>query len=437
MHIEFLVLSLIQVSAALQFPVQFLSVYKSMAPNPSPTRLDPEAYPEAPPGLALEQVHVYIRHGERTPVGVRMNRPPASIPEYWPMCFAGRKFSAPVWEPSTILNEAYSAATVDLNRVVELRNGSATPGVCMLGELTDIGRTQVINGLYPDGKSPQRPYLLIRNAKDENIIPNHFSCKRLERMAVSFSQAAAEKLNPTLKPLDKRISRYIDGEPVRIDGKPRASGILDTIRAAKAHGIRVPKDFNDPEVMDLIEYAVVQEWFGLGYKNHEYRKLAMGPLLSDLQSKMQKKVDEGEKDPLKLLVYSTHDTALAGIVSALDVFDHRWPEFTASVTFELFKKTPEVIQQSTFLGLNFKWTDLVPSSVGIRGTADVPSPSDYFVRMRYQNNSMTIPHCAKSGNHLGGSPEFCTLKAFQEHIKALTPDDWDAECVPPQPNPTL
>ncbi|KAG8830654.1 hypothetical protein FRC18_007770 [Serendipita sp. 400] len=437
MHIEFLVLSLIQVSAALQFPVQFLSVYKSMAPNPSPTRLDPEAYPEAPPGLALEQVHVYIRHGERTPVGVRMNRPPASIPEHWPMCFAGRKFSAPVWEPSTILNEAYSAATVDLNRVVELRNGSATPGVCMLGELTDIGRTstheygkalrrlyierlrflpdsyqgispvyyrstnvprtieslqQVINGLYPDGKSPQRPYLLIR---------------------------------------------YIDGEPVRIDGKPRASGILDTIRAAKAHGIRVPKDFNDPEVMDLIEYAVVQEWFGLGYKNHEYRKLAMGPLLSDLQSKMQKKVDEGEKDPLKLLVYSTHDTALAGIVSALDVFDHRWPEFTASVTFELFKKTPEVIQQSTFLGLNFKWTDLVPSSVGIRGTADVPSPSDYFVRMRYQNNSMTIPHCAKSGNHLGGSPEFCTLKAFQEHIKALTPDDWDAECVPPQPNPTL
>ncbi|KAG8851833.1 hypothetical protein FRB91_007356 [Serendipita sp. 411] len=324
---------------------------------------------------------------------------------------------------------------------------------------TNVPRTieslqQVINGLYPDGKSPQRPYLLIRNAKDENIIPNHFSCKRLERMAVSFSQAAAEKLNPTLKPLDKRISRYIDGEPVRIDGKPRASGILDTvgldhtsyrdipkciaqIRAAKAHGIRVPKDFNDPEVMDLIEYAVVQEWFGLGYKNHEYRKLAMGPLLSDLQSKMQKKVDEGEKDPLKLLVYSTHDTALAGIVSALDVFDHRWPEFTASVTFELFKKTPEVIQQSTFLGLNFKWTDLVPSSVGIRGTADVPSPSDYFVRMRYQNNSMTIPHCAKSGNHLGGSPEFCTLKAFQEHIKALTPDDWDAECVPPQPNPTL
>ncbi|KAG8804381.1 hypothetical protein FRC16_008903 [Serendipita sp. 398] len=117
-----------------------------MAPNPSPTRLDPEAYPEAPPGLALEQVHVYIRHGERTPVGVRMNRPPASIPEYWPMCFAGRKFSAPVWEPSTILNEAYSAATVDLNRVVELRNGSATPGVCMLGELTDIGRTVRVPG---------------------------------------------------------------------------------------------------------------------------------------------------------------------------------------------------------------------------------------------------------------------------------------------------
>lgn len=49
----------------------------------------------------------------------------------------------------------------------------------------------------------------------------------------------------------------------------------------------------------------------------------MGPLLDDLQRKMQKKIHEGEKDPLKLLVYSTHDTAIAGIAASLDAFDHR------------------------------------------------------------------------------------------------------------------
>lgn len=59
-------------------------------------------------------------------------------------------------------------------------------------------------------------------------------------------------------------------------------------------------------------------------KTQEYRRLAMGPLLHDLQQKMQKKVDYGDKEPLKLLIHSTHDTALAGIASTLDVFDLRW-----------------------------------------------------------------------------------------------------------------
>ena len=50
----------------------------------------------------------------------------------------------------------------------------------------------------------------------------------------------------------------------------------------------------------------------------------MGPLLDDLQRKMQQKVEQQDRDPLKLLVYSTHDTAVAGITNALDVFDHRF-----------------------------------------------------------------------------------------------------------------
>jgi acid phosphatase len=57
--------------------------------------------------------------------------------------------------------------------------------------------------------------------------------------------------------------------------------------------------------------------------------------------------------------------------------------------------------------------------------------------MRYQNQNLTLPFCAKDGNHLPGSPEFCTLKAFREHMKELTPDDWDAECLPPRTETTL
>ena len=150
-------------------------------------------------------------------------------------------------------------------------------------------------------------------------------------------------------------------------------------------------------------------------KNQEFRRLAMGPLLHDLQQKLAKKAALGSKDPSKILIHSTHDTALAGISSALDVFDNRWPTFTASITFELFRESLQTPRG--FLG-------------GLR-RAFLPSERPrYYVRMRYQNQDVAIPYCKLEGNHLPGAPEFCTLKAFQERIRELTPEDWDAECVP-------
>jgi hypothetical protein len=59
-------------------------------------------------------------------------------------------------------------------------------------------------------------------------------------------------------------------------------------------------------------------------KTEEVRRLGMGRLLGDLSSKMHQKIDLGEKEPLKLLVHSTHDTALAALASTLDVYDEKW-----------------------------------------------------------------------------------------------------------------
>ena len=36
-------------------------------------------------------------------------------------------------------------------------------------------------------------------------------------------------MNSTLEPLDQQISKYIGGKPVRVDGSPKASGILETV----------------------------------------------------------------------------------------------------------------------------------------------------------------------------------------------------------------
>ncbi|KAJ7151139.1 histidine phosphatase superfamily [Mycena filopes] len=421
--------------------------------RPPQAPLDVKAYPPAPPELQLEQVHVYVRHGERTPVGVRLA---PFIPEHWVMCKTARQFRTPVLGNANDLE-----GILRTRRVVERKDGTAMEGLCLLGELTDVGRKstfnygaalrslyvdrlgflpdflqkpgevyfrstnmartiesleQVIHGLYPTAKCNPSvlPPLLTRNGKDENLLGNTMTCKRLEYLQIGFAQAAAAAYNQTLEPLDKHVSKYLDGRPIRVDGKPRASGVMDTIRAAIAHGVKVPSEFEDKTIVDVIEQAVVAEWFA-GYKTHEVRRLGMGPLLADLSQKMQQKVERGAEDPLKILVHSTHDTALAAMCSTLDVFDEKWPAFTAAITFELFKKSQAADQRS------YLQTILSP----FKST----TAPEYFVRMRYQNKNMALPVCAADGKHLPGSPEFCTLAAFRERVKELTPVDWDTECA--------
>ncbi|KAF8157020.1 histidine phosphatase superfamily [Crassisporium funariophilum] len=433
--------------------------------------LEVDGYAVAPENLELEQVHVYVRHGERTPVGVRLSGPPASIPEHWNMCKTARRFHASTPNVSGDQNQKIPHVSgVDRNvhtnlptrKVVERKDGTIAEGDCLLGELTDLGRQStfdfgnnlrrlyidrlgflpdtlpderhvyfrttnmprtteslqhIIHGLYPTNKCHPSvfPAILIRNGKDENLIGNTYACKRLEILQVGFATAAAAAYNHTLEPLDKKVSKYLDGNPIRVDGKPRASGVMDTVRSAIAHGIKVPAEFEDKAIVDVIEQAVVNEWFA--DKTEEVRRLAMGRLLEELSNKMQRKAERGNTEPLKILVHSTHDTAIAGLCSTLDVFDEKWPAFTASVTFELFKKKA-LASQSTF-----------PQSILSRFGTSSASPRHY-VRMRYQNKDMVLKTCAEPGKHLEGHPEFCTFAAFQERVKELTPTNWDVECSP-------
>jgi len=287
---------------------------------------------------------------------------------------------------------------------------------------TNVPRTfeslhQIVHGLYPFEKCAQGyiPQLRIRNSKDENLFGNTAACKRLEVLEIGFAQAAAASWNRVLEPLDKKIGKYIGNNPVRLDGRPRASGIFDTVRSAVANNVSVPREFSEKGVLDLIEKAVVHEWFG-GYETEEVKRLGMGRLLEDISTKMQKKVNQGPEDPMRLLVHSTHDTTLAGICATLDVFDDKWPAFTAYISFELFRKKDAILHNQSFLWQN------------VLSKFNSPSPKDYYVRMRYQNRAISLPICADQGKHLPGHPEFCTLTAFRDRVKELTPVNWEAEC---------
>lgn len=188
------------------------------------------------------------------------------------------------------------------------------------------------------------------------------------------------------------------------------------VRSAAAHGFRVPPEFMDDNVIGLIEAAVTAEWFDI-FKSEDGRRLGMGRLLADASEKMQRKTQLNSKDPTKLLVHTTHDSTLAALLCTFDVFDDKWPPFTSSVTFELFRKRTPASKQDNFSGLR------ALSSVWRR-------QDEHYVRMRYKNENMVLPMCAEEGKHLPGSPEFCTFETFRRRVEELTPRDWAGECIP-------
>jgi len=56
---------------------------------------------------------------------------------------------------------------------------------------------------------------------------------RYAEMVFNGLPAAAQAYNRSLEHLDKKVSKYLNGNPIRVDGKPRASGVMDTVRRAR------------------------------------------------------------------------------------------------------------------------------------------------------------------------------------------------------------
>lgn len=60
--------------------------------------------------------------GERTPVGVRMQDPPANIPAFWNLCKAARQFNA------AVLGGDNATKSIEVHRLSERTNGYAEEG---------------------------------------------------------------------------------------------------------------------------------------------------------------------------------------------------------------------------------------------------------------------------------------------------------------------
>lgn len=490
-----------------------------------------------PPGLELQQVQILLRHGERTPVSHRFQN--AGLQPFWPYCSAvrnmrdavlvdannggGKAFATLEWKRRL---ETFGQGN---NPVIATGVGGELDDVCDMGMLTDVGRVstyelgkrfrslyvdrlkflpetvsstdfmylratavpraleslqQSFSGLYPaHARAPgfQPPTILIRSLNDETLFPNEGHCRRFVVLARAFSQRTAERWNSTedMEYLNKIYGKWMPkGTPrVAVDGKPRLSGIMDTVNSTLAHGpeTRLPKEFYDPKAREILEKIGTEEWFAGFKESKEYRAVGIGSLLGDITSRMVGSVEKttadgeyelalqrhpGQHEAVRFGMSGCHDTTLAASLASLGAFNtDRWPPFTSHVAFELFSKansagsgaapdsaaaTPAPTATAT-PKLGSKLNSLLHPSrapaagqppaggIGRRPTEELTEAEKeklegYYVRIRYNDEVVTIPGCKPAGKHLEGDESFCTLAAFKSIVDKFVPKDWTKAC---------
>lgn len=314
---------------------------------------------------------------------------------------------------------------------------------------------QAFEGLYPNKDRPANfppPTILSRALADETLLPNDGSCRRLAVLSQAFGQRTADRwnLSPEMAYLTKVYGKWMPEGKVAVDAKPRLSGLMDTVNSTDAHGpeTRLPKEFYDPKARAIIEKIGVEEWFSGFKESQEYRTLGIGGLMGDITARMVGSVEHSPADgeyelmrtsgqaatPVKFGLSGTHDTTLAGCLASVGAFKtDRWPPFTSHIAFELFRlankpetsepklstKTANVASaaKGSWLGSLFgssSPTGQPPPGIGRKPTeelseADKQKLDGYYVRLRYNDEIVTIPGCKSEGNHLPGDESLCTL----------------------------
>lgn len=120
------------------------------------------------------------------------------------------------------------------------------------------------------------------------------------------------------------------------------------------------------------------------------RRLKAGPLIGQITKHLEKK-SRGKLTPdRKLWIYSAHDTTVAAVLMALNLYNSAPPPYTAAIIFELRKN----------------------------------SANEHFVSLYYRNTTDQPPYELV----LPGCLFYCPLDQFILLTKPVVPDDWQSEC---------
>ncbi|XP_053218935.1 testicular acid phosphatase isoform X3 [Podarcis raffonei] len=169
--------------------------------------------------------------------------------------------------------------------------------------------------------------------------------------------------------------------------------VHDSLFCQKTHNLTLPS-WATPQVLATLsemEAFNVEAHVGM-HASQEKARFTGGILLGAILSNFSKVVCRDL--PLKMIMYSAHDSTLIALQGALGVYNGPPPPYAACHGFEFYQE----------------------------------SNNSFSVSMFYRNKSSHQPHTLA----LPDCPTPCPLPLFIHLTKAVIPLDWDAECQNPQ-----
>ncbi|KAK9505300.1 hypothetical protein O3M35_009388 [Rhynocoris fuscipes] len=281
----------------------------------------------------LKLVNIIFRHGQRTPASTYPLDPHINdtfSPYGWGQLTNEGKRQQ--YEQGKWLRERYDHFL-----------GSKYSGNILEAMTTDVDRTKMscalmFAGLFP----PVGDQIWNENLLWQPIPTSHQKLSEDKLLLVRGCPRFAEALNDVLKSdevkkeLDSQqeIYKYLsEHSGMEVKDPWGVEDIYSTLKAEEELNLTLPewtKKYYPQPMRDITEYS-----FLLNVWNTELKRIKGGPLLKKILKDMHDKTEGKLHEERKLYVYAGHDSTIANLLSALNVWDKQIPVYNIMAIIEL------------------------------------------------------------------------------------------------------
>nr|CAD7568394.1 unnamed protein product [Timema californicum] len=272
---------------------------------------------------------VLFRHGDRAPTGSYPNDPYNDEAKYWPRGY---------------------------------------------GQLTEIGEEQH----FKQGSFFRKRYNHILH-ETYNVNDTYVRTSYIDRTLASAQSNLAGLYPPTEQ---NRAQPNIKFQDIPIH-------MVDKSNDQELYNLTIP-EWTKPYYPQPLRNLELFEQFITAAGTEELKRLSTGPLLKEIITNTQAKVNGTLSPDRGLYIYSAHDGNVVDLLQGLDVFNGILVPYASAVMIELRSKSDE-----------------------------------YFITVSYKNSTELDPHLLQ----LPGCDALCPLDSFVELTKPIIPDDLTTECA--------